>query len=136
MAAPLSKKRLPGNIQILVGTSKPTDASTGRNLAPPGSLFILQSTSPRLFINRGTKASPTWEPATRLVTVVANGNNGAGQITATGFKVGDKVVSAVNLTDGTNDAASFETEITVVDKIVQSSATNLSAKKYIFQVQR
>lgn len=140
MSAIITRKKLGPSTLLLTVASKPVDGTsgTGKGQAPPGTLCLQLSgtNSPRLFVNRGTKASPTWEPTTKTVTVVANGNNGAGQITATGFKVGDKVVAAVNLTDGTNDAASFETEITVVDKIVQSSASNLSAKKYIFQVTR
>lgn len=65
---------------------------------------------------------------------MVTGNNGAGQCTATGTVVGDKVLAAMNLTDATDDNANFEATITVVDKIVQSSASNLSAKKFLVVV--
>jgi hypothetical protein len=138
MSAIVASKRLSASLKILSGTTKPVDGTsgTGRGQAAPGTLYIKTGSAPRLFINRGTKASPTWEPTTKLVTVVAAGRNAAGAITATGFQVGDKVVAATNLTDGTGDTANFESEITVADQIQQSSASNLTTKKYIFQVQR
>jgi hypothetical protein len=58
------------------------------------------------------------------------GKNGAGACTATGTKVGDKVTGIVNLTDGTTATSLFEATITVADQIQQSSATDLSAKKF------
>jgi hypothetical protein len=58
------------------------------------------------------------------------GKNGAGACTLTGAKVGDVVAGVVCITDGDDQAASFETTITVADEIQQSSASNLSAKKY------
>jgi hypothetical protein len=138
MSAIVASKRLSASLKILSGGTKPVDGTsgTGKGQAPPGTLYVMTGTNPRLFMNRGTKASPTWEPCTKMVTVVVAGRNGAGAITATGFKVGDKVVAATNLTDGTGDGASFETEITVADQIQQSSASNLTTKKYVFQVQR
>lgn len=138
MSAVVSTKKLSPSLKWLFGTTKPVDGTsgTGKGSAPPGTFYLKTGSAPRIFVNRGTKASPTWEMFSKLTSFVLNGNNGAGQITATGTQVGDKVAAAINLTDGTNDAASFETEITVADKIVQSSASNLSAKKYIFQVQR
>jgi len=61
---------------------------------------------------------------------VFTGKNGAGACTLTGAKVGDKVIGVANITDGSDDAANFETTITVADQIQQSSASNLSAKKF------
>jgi hypothetical protein len=138
MSAVISVKKISSSLKFLFGTTKPVDGTsgTGKGSAPPGTFYLKTGSAPRLFVNRGTKASPTWEMCSKTISFVSLGNNGAGQITLTGTAVGDKVVTALNLTDGTNDAASFETEITVVDKIVQSSASNLSAKKYLFQVQR
>jgi hypothetical protein len=62
---------------------------------------------------------------------MVTGSNGAGQCTATGTAVGDVVIAVMNLTDATDDNANFEATITVVNKIVQSSASNLSAKKFL-----
>src|SRR4051812_17822138 len=120
------RKKLRSSVLVMVGDTAPTDGTsgTGNGLAGPGSFYVRTVGQIGLFLNTGTKLSPAWVPATKTVTAVASGSNGAGQITATGFKVGDKVVAAVNLTDGTNDAANFEAVITVVDKIVQSSASN------------
>jgi hypothetical protein len=47
--------------------------------------------------------------------------------TLTGAAVGDAVVGAVNLTDGSSATASFETTISTINKINQLSS-NLSAK--------
>ena len=58
------------------------------------------------------------------------GKNGAGACTLTGAKVGDKVIGVMNWTDGTNDAAKFESTITVADQIQQSDAGNLSTKGF------
>lgn len=58
------------------------------------------------------------------------GKNGAGACTLTGAKVGDVVAGVVCITDGDDQAANFETAITVADEIQQSSAGNLGAKKY------
>lgn len=68
--------------------------------------------------------------------LVVTGNNGAGQCTATGTRVGDKVIGMVNLTDATDDKAKFEAAITVADKVVQSDAGNLSAKKFLLFVRK
>jgi hypothetical protein len=131
----LAIMRIRDKAQIAVGDVAPTSGTTGAGQLNAGALY-LDITNYRLWKNVGTKASPTFERATRMVTVVAAGRNAAGAVTATGFKVGDTVVSAVNLTDGTDDTANFEAAITVADQIQQSSAANLTTKKYIFQVQR
>ena len=61
---------------------------------------------------------------------VVTGNNGAGACTLTGAKIGDKVLMNVNITDGTLALGDFEATITVVDQIQQSSAVDLSTKKF------
>lgn len=58
------------------------------------------------------------------------GRNGAGAITLTGAAVGDKVIGINNTTDGGSAAASFEATVTVADQVQQSSASDLSTKKY------
>jgi hypothetical protein len=58
------------------------------------------------------------------------GKNLAGACTLTGAKVGDVVAGVVCITDGDDQAANFETTITVADEIQQSAASNLSTKKY------
>jgi hypothetical protein len=66
-------------------------------------------------------------------TVVVASGNGVGARTATGLKVGDRVFTAVNLTDLADQSASFESTITVVDQI-QQSATDLTGDKILVQV--
>jgi hypothetical protein len=122
--------------------------------AAPGALLI-DTTNKVLYMNTGTALAPTWTEvgvissgeivtamlASKAVTgvkldeaalngLVFTGAAAAGACTLTGAKVGDKVVSLVNLTDATNDKANFEATITVADQIQQSSASNLSAKKF------
>lgn len=58
------------------------------------------------------------------------GRNGAGAVTLSGAKIGDKVLICTNLTDAANGAAAFEGTITVNGQIQQSSASDLSAKNY------
>ena len=131
------RKKLRSTVVVLVDTGLPTDGTsgTGAGYAGPGSLYVRTST-PGLYVNRGTKASPTWEPATKTLSVVAAGRNGAGAVTATGAKVGDKVVTAFNHTDGTSDAAKFQAVVTVADQIQQTDAGDLSTKTFLFQFSR
>jgi hypothetical protein len=58
------------------------------------------------------------------------GKSGTGACTLTGAAVGDVVLGVVNLTDGGNASSSFESTITVVNQIQQSSASDLSTKKF------
>lgn len=69
--------------------------------------------------------------AIRVYNVVL-GSNGAGPVTCTGVKVGDKVKGVLNLTDTTDDSAKFESTVTVNDQIQQTDGGNLSAKKFQF----
>lgn len=68
-----------------------------------------------------------------LKFITVHGRNGAGAITATGAVVGDVVIGVAGLTTGALGAAtaSFESAITVVNQIQQSSASNLSANDYL-----
>lgn len=72
------------------------------------------------------------EAGTSVRTYLFTGKNGTGACTLTGAVVGDKVCGhVINKTDDTADTANFEATVTVVDQIQQSSASNLSAKKFI-----
>lgn len=66
-----------------------------------------------------------------LKGIVFTGAAAAGNCTATGLAVGDVVVSVVNLTDATQGTSSFESTITVLNQIQQTSASNLSTKKFL-----
>lgn len=68
-----------------------------------------------------------------LKFITVDGRNGAGAITATGAVVGDVVIGVAGLTAGALGAAtaSFESAITVVNQIRQSSASDLSANDYL-----
>lgn len=116
---------------------------------------LVDTTNKVLYINTGTALAPIWTEvgvistgevvtamlATKAVTgvkldeaalngLVFTGAAAPGACTLTGAKVGDKVVSLVNITDGTSDKAKFENTITVADQIQQSSSDNLSTKKF------
>ena len=70
-------------------------------------------------------------PSTNTMNFLAfTGKNGAGACTCTGAVVGDAVIGIVNITDVSTATSSFETTITVVDEIQQSSSSNLSTKKF------
>lgn len=73
----------------------------------------------------GAKLDPA--PFRHFVTL---GRNGAGAVTATGAAVGDKVVAITDLTTAVAGEAIFESTITVVNQIQQSSALDKSAVKY------
>lgn len=79
----------------------------------------------------GVKVAPA-----ALKTFIVTGRSGAGACSTgtMGLKVGDKVVSCVNLTDATEASADFEATVTVADQLQQSSASNYSAKKFAVQV--
>ena len=71
------------------------------------------------------------EAGTSLRRYFFTGKNGAGACTLTGAVVGDKVCGhVVNETDVAEVTSSFEGTITVADQIQQSSASDLSAKKF------
>lgn len=55
-SAPL---RLVSDVVTLVGAAAPTNGVTGATAAGPGSLYVA-TTTPKLYINTNTKASPTW----------------------------------------------------------------------------
>ena len=65
-------------------------------------------------------------------SVVSVGTNGAGSVTIAGAKIGD-IVTAYNFTDGlTMVANTFEAIVLVDGQVQQSSATDFSAKKFVF----
>lgn len=71
-----------------------------------------------------------------MLPFYATGRNGAGNITVTGLKPGDKVIMACNITDAANGISSFTTTIATADVLVQTSASDLSTKKYLLLVVR
>ena len=52
------------DLRFMVGAGAPTDATTGANVAGIGSQYT-DVTNANLYINGGTKASPTWKLVTR-----------------------------------------------------------------------
>jgi hypothetical protein len=59
--------RIIGNadqIREIVGAGAPTDGTTGANVAGIGSRYT-DVTNANLYINAGTRASPTWKLVTR-----------------------------------------------------------------------
>ncbi len=69
----------------------------------------------------------------KLKMISLDGRNGAGACTATGAVAGDLVLAVFGITGGALGAAgsSFESAITVVNQIQQSSTGNLSANDYV-----
>lgn len=68
-----------------------------------------------------------------LKMITFDGINGAGACTAVGAVVGDVVIAVTGLTSGAlgSASASFESTITTVDEIQQSSESDLSTKDYV-----
>jgi hypothetical protein len=132
------KRRLRSGVAILHGTAIPTNGTSGSGAreAGPGSMYIRIGTNPRMYINRGTRASPTWEATGRILFKFGVGRNGAGALTFTGAKIGDKVVMVYNVSTPGDSTANFETTITADDAIQQSSASDLSAVNHIWLIQR
>ena len=74
---------------------------------------------------------------TKLIPMTFDGVAAAGPCTATGLAIGDKVISVVGIIGELGDVASkFESTITVVDEIQQSSATDLSGNDYLAIIYR
>jgi hypothetical protein len=128
--------------RVFSGPGAPVDGAvgtgTGAGKAVPGSVYIdtAAAGAGRHYRNEGTLASPVWSPIGRMVVRHSLGRNGAGNLALTGTKVGDRVTAVYNVTTPGNQAASFETVITVADAIQQSDAANLSAVNLLFFVQR
>ena len=51
------------DLVIIPNAGVPTDAVTGANIAGKGSL-VIDTTNGKLYINGGTKSSPTWKLVT------------------------------------------------------------------------
>jgi hypothetical protein len=51
--------RIVSDVTIAVGAADPQSGVTGANVMGPGALYVA-TTTPKLFINTNTKASPTW----------------------------------------------------------------------------
>lgn len=139
MAATKRQNLIGHKVSVLSGAGAPVNGTsgTGAGRAVPGSFYIdTTASNSHLWINRGTKASPTWDRGTKVVVLVAAGVAAAGPVTLTGAVVGDTVVGVVNLTDAATGVAAFETAITVANQIQQSSASNLTSKTYFFVLTR
>lgn len=58
------------------------------------------------------------------------GSNGAGACTLAGAEVGDDVIGVLQITTPDDDAADFETKITVAGQIQQTAATDHSTSQF------
>lgn len=65
------------------------------------------------------------------ITTVVTGLSAAGSIALTGAAIGDVVTSVINLSTPADDSSDFESAITVAGHIQQTSATDLSASKFL-----
>lgn len=74
----------------------------------------------------------------KLDIISFSGKNGAGACTMTGVAVGDVVLSVTGVVaaDVGDKASLFESTITVINQIQQSSATDLSTKVYMALILR
>lgn len=139
-----------------LAVTETTPGVTATERGAPVGAPLIDITNGNLYMNQGTPLAPTWTKigpittgeiltamladnavtgpklaSTALNGLVFTGRNGAGACTLTGAKVGDKVVLLANVTDGSEGKAAFESTITVADQIQQSSASDLSAKKFV-----
>ncbi len=71
-------------------------------------------------------------PAFTIFTGVA----AAGAVTLATANKGDFVIGLINITDDTDDNAKFESQISVDGQIQQSSASDLSSKKFLVFLSR
>jgi hypothetical protein len=69
-----------------------------------------------------------------IVSQLAPGSNGIGNIAFPAAMDGDVVLFALDLTTPANVTSSFETVISTAGQIRQTSATNLSMKNIFFQI--
>ena len=67
-----------------------------------------------------------------LKVIQASGVAAAGPVTTTGTAVGDRIIAVLCTSANTASAALFQTTVTVINQIQQSSATDLSASRFIF----
>lgn len=70
--------------------------------------------------------------AAPVLTGVAAGSNGAGNVAVAGAVVGDTVVSVTNLSTPADASASFESTVSVAGNVKQTSASNLSGSTFLF----
>jgi hypothetical protein len=75
-------------------------------------------------------------PYCDFLSFTVTGLAAPGPVTAVGVRIGDEVVSAVNLTAPGSVAADFEEEVTVDDQIQQIGAHDLSAATLLLQLAR
>jgi hypothetical protein len=69
-----------------------------------------------------------------VVSQLAAGSNGVGNVAFPAAVDGDVVLFALDLTTPANVTSSFEAVISAAGQIRQTSATNLSAKNIFFQI--
>lgn len=65
-----NRRRVNDNVRFITGTGVPTDGSTGANICGPSSLYF-DITNSIVYINIGTKASPTWTSITAAIAANA-----------------------------------------------------------------
>jgi hypothetical protein len=79
--------------------------------------------------------------ALTLNSLVAAGVAAAGPVTLAGAKVGDRLIAAIGSTTGGGTLVAaipgtdFEQIVSVADQIQQLTATDLSGKTFVFQLQ-
>lgn len=103
----------------------------GRRVGYTGDAY---STDTSLLVLDGVAVGSTRSGAAPIMGV-ATGLAAAGSITLAGTVVGDNVAMVLNLTGDSDDSANFEATVTVAGHVQQTSASNLSANKYLFFVQ-
>lgn len=69
-----------------------------------------------------------------VISQLAAGNNGSGNITFPAAVDGDTVLFALDLTTPANVTSSFEAVISTAGQIRQTAGTNLSTRNILFQI--
>lgn len=75
-------------------------------------------------------------PYSDMLSFVVTGRATPGAVVAVGARIGDEVVSAVNLTTPGSNASDFEEVVTVDDQVQQIGEADLSTKTLLVQLAR
>lgn len=128
------KSLVENGVLILENAGAPSDGSTGAGFAGPGSL-IVDRTNKKLYMNTGTKASPTWENLSDLdaadidAGAVRRTHLGIAVINKTGSTiVADKLVAltSVDATSGLPKIVLADADVAAHDQIFVTTASILN----------
>jgi len=121
--------------KITVEAGGEIDISAGT--LTPGTTAIADAAVTTAKLSPGAATLPKIDPA-GIKCLAAAGKNGAGAVALAGAAIGDRLVAVIGAPTAGGaletkvPGTDFEGAVTVTDQIQQISATNLSAKTYVF----